>query len=68
MLKAGEKLDEAALVAWMKERLAHFKVPRHVRVVSEFPMTVTGKIRKFAMRDAMVEELGLSRAAAIETA
>jgi len=39
-------------------RLAHFKVPRYVRVVSEFPMTVTGKVRKDQMRQQAIEELG----------
>ena len=68
MLRAGESLDTKELNEWMKERLAHFKIPRNIKVVSEFPMTVTGKIQKFAMRDAMVKELGLDRAAAIETA
>lgn len=68
MLRAGENLDTKELNDWMKERLAHFKIPRNIKVVSEFPMTVTGKIQKFAMRDAMVKELGLDRAAAIETA
>ncbi|MBX9938411.1 MAG: AMP-binding protein [Candidatus Obscuribacterales bacterium] len=68
MLRAGESLNTKELNDWMKERLAHFKIPRNIKVVSEFPMTVTGKIQKFAMREAMVKELGLDRAAAIETA
>lgn len=71
MLKAGQagscNLQEDIIV-WLRERIAHFKVPRHVRFVESFPMTVTGKIQKFAMREAMVEELGLDRAASIETA
>jgi fatty-acyl-CoA synthase len=52
----------------LKERVAHFKIPKHIRFVTEFPMTVTGKIQKFAMRQAMVKELGLEQADAIETA
>ena len=52
------------LRAWCKERLAHYKVPRYVRFVrphlgEEFPMTVTGKLQKFQMRDASIDELGL---------
>ncbi len=41
-------------------RIAHFKVPTHVRIVEEFPMTVTGKIRKVEMREAAISDLGLS--------
>jgi len=39
--------------------LAHYKIPRYVRVVDEFPMTVTGKVRKVEMREVTVTELGL---------
>lgn len=62
------KTLEAELSNWLKNKMAHFKVPRYIRFVSEFPMTVTGKIQKFAMRDRMVKELGLESAASIETA
>jgi fatty-acyl-CoA synthase len=51
--------DEEALREFCRGRIAHFKVPRYVRFVDEFPMTVTGKVQKFKMRDAAVEELGL---------
>ncbi|MFN2252101.1 MAG: AMP-binding protein [Anaerolineae bacterium] len=54
--------------AMCKGRIAHFKVPRYWKVVDEFPMTVTGKIQKFRIRDAAVQELGLQSAASIETA
>jgi fatty-acyl-CoA synthase len=40
------------MLAWCKERISHHKVPARIRIVEEFPMTVTGKIQKFAMRDA----------------
>jgi len=43
-----------------RERIAYFKVPRYIRFVREFPMTATGKVQKFRMREAMVEELGLT--------
>jgi fatty-acyl-CoA synthase len=49
-------------------KLAHYKIPRYVHVVDEFPMTVTGKIRKVEMRDQAVDILGLHAAAATETA
>ena len=67
-LKHGAEVSQEELTDYLKERIAHFKIPRHVRFVSEFPMTVTGKIQKFAMRAAMVKELGLEKADAIETA
>jgi len=67
-LKSGASVESEELIAFLKERVAHFKIPKHVRFVSEFPMTVTGKIQKFAMRDLMVKELGLQQAASIETA
>ena len=41
-------------------QIAHYKIPRYIRFVEEFPMTVTGKIQKFVMRERMIEELGLS--------
>jgi fatty-acyl-CoA synthase len=49
-------------------KLAHYKVPRYVKIVEEFPMTVTGKIRKVEMRAVSVEELGLQSAAAVQNA
>ena len=45
-------LDADEVLAWCKERISHHKVPARIRIVEEFPMTVTGKIQKFAMRDA----------------
>jgi fatty-acyl-CoA synthase len=55
----GSAPDEDAIREFCRGRIAHFKVPRYVRFVDEFPMTVTGKVQKFKMRDAAVEELGL---------
>ena len=54
--------------AFCQGRIAHYKVPRYVHVVDEFPMTVTGKIQKYKLRDAAVVLLGLEDAAAIRTA
>ncbi|WAG81402.1 AMP-binding protein [Metapseudomonas furukawaii] len=53
----GHSATEEELKAWAKERIAHFKVPRHFRFVDAFPMTVTGKIQKFRMREISIEEL-----------
>ena len=50
--------------AFATGRLAHYKIPRYVRIVEEFPMTVSGKVRKVEMRRASIELLGLGDAAA----
>jgi fatty-acyl-CoA synthase len=55
----GVSLTEAQIKEFCQGKIAHFKIPRYVRFVDEFPMTVTGKIQKFQMRDAMCEELSL---------
>ena len=67
-LKAGESMTEDELREFCRGRIAHFKVPQHVRFVAEFPMTVTGKIQKFKIRQAEIERLGLQEAASITTA
>ena len=59
----GETANEDEIRAFCQGQIAHYKIPRYIRFVDEFPMTVTGKMRKFAMRDAMIEELGLQVAA-----
>jgi fatty-acyl-CoA synthase len=61
-------LDAAAVRQFCEGRIAHYKVPRYVRVVDEFPMTITGKIQKFKMRDEAIELLGLHEAASVATA
>jgi fatty-acyl-CoA synthase len=58
-LRNGEKASEDDIKNYCREQIAHYKVPAYIRFVDEFPMTVTGKIQKFVMRDAMVEDLGL---------
>ncbi len=68
MLKTGESADSEEIREYCRGRIAHFKVPRYVKVTTEFPMTVTGKIQKFRMREMAVEELGLQAASQIETA
>ena len=55
------QLTEQAIRAFCQDQITHFKVPRHIRFVEEYPMTVTGKIQKFKMREAMVEELDHQR-------
>ena len=53
-------LDADAVRAFASGKLAHYKIPRYVMVVDEFPMTVTGKIRKVEMREKSAAELGLN--------
>jgi fatty-acyl-CoA synthase len=64
MRDGAEPLDAAAVRAFCDGKLAHYKVPRYVQVVDEFPMTVTGKIRKVEMRERSVDLLGLQSVAA----
>ena len=59
--RAGVQLDEDAVRAFCRDQIAHYKVPRHIRMVQEFPTTVTGKVQKFQMRELMIKELGKSR-------
>jgi len=61
-LKAGASATEEDIRAFCKKSLAHFKVPRYIRFVNEFPQTVTGKIQKFRIRELMIDELGLKQA------
>lgn len=60
--KSGQALDEEAVRAFCKGQIAHYKVPRYIRFVEAFPMTVTGKIQKFKIREAMKDQLGLAEA------
>ncbi len=56
-LQPGQSMTEQELKAFCRDRITHFKIPRHVRFVTEYPMTVTGKIQKFLMRERMAAEL-----------
>ena len=58
-LHPGHHADDEQLRAFCKARIAHFKIPRHFKFVDEFPMTVTGKIQKFRMREISIEEIRL---------
>jgi fatty-acyl-CoA synthase len=64
MKEGATPLTAEAVQEYCDGRLAHYKIPRYVHVVDEFPMTVTGKIRKVEMRQVSVELLGLHEAAA----
>src|SRR3954453_12257541 len=67
-VRDGESVSEDDVREFCSGNLAHFKVPRYVLVVDEFPMTVTGKIQKFKIREVSIERLGLQAAAATVTA
>ena len=56
-LKDGAVTDEEEIRAFCRDRITHFKVPRHMRFVDAYPMTVTGKVQKFVMRQVMVQQL-----------
>ncbi|WP_312163602.1 AMP-binding protein [Phenylobacterium sp.] len=60
VLKPGESLTSEAVREFCKGQIAHYKIPRHIRFVESFPTTVTGKVQKFAMREAMIAELSLA--------
>jgi fatty-acyl-CoA synthase len=58
-LKSGAKMNEDDIKAFCKGKIAHYKVPRYIKFTDEFPMTVTGKIQKYKMRQVSIVELGL---------
>jgi fatty-acyl-CoA synthase len=64
----GASLTDAEVREFCKGKIAHYKVPRYVAVTEEFPMTVTGKIQKFKLRDEAIEMFDLGDAANVETA
>jgi fatty-acyl-CoA synthase len=66
--RAGSTVSEEEIREFCKGQIARFKIPRYVKLVDSFPMTVTGKVQKFKMREVAIEELGLGQAAAIATA
>jgi fatty-acyl-CoA synthase len=67
-LRPGEELGLDELRDYCTGKIAHFKIPRYLRVTDEFPMTVTGKVQKFRMRESSIAELNLQDAAGTRTA
>ena len=61
IVRPGETLTEEEVRAYCQGQIAHYKVPRYIRFVDEMPMTVTGKVQKFVMRERMVDELRMRR-------
>jgi fatty-acyl-CoA synthase len=68
VLHPDGELDEEGVRAFCRGKIAHYKIPRYVRFVAEFPMTVSGKVQKYKMREVSTAELGLEAAAKIVTA
>ncbi len=61
-LHSGEEMTAGELRAFCQDQITHFKIPRYIKFVDDFPMTVTGKVQKYLMREAMAEELAPGRA------
>ena len=67
-LKPGEEATLEEIRQFCQGQIAHFKIPRYIKFVSEFPLTVSGKVLKYQMRETSTQELGLQGAASIQTA
>jgi fatty-acyl-CoA synthase len=67
-LKEGQKVAPEEIKAFCKGKIAHYKIPRYIKFVDGFPMTVTGKIQKYKMREESIRELGLEEVARMKTA
>src|SRR5262249_41893397 len=67
-LKEGQQVGADDLRDFCLGQIAHYKVPRHWKFVDSYPMTVSGKVQKYKLREAAIAELGLAQAAAIRTA
>jgi fatty-acyl-CoA synthase len=67
-LKDGQSVSADDLRDFCRGEVAHYKVPRYWKLADTFPMTVSGKVQKFKLREAAIMELGLAKAAAIQTA
>lgn len=67
-LKSDETATEDEIREFCRDRIAHFKIPQHIRFVESFPMTVSGKVQKFRIREQEIEARDLGRAANIQTA
>jgi fatty-acyl-CoA synthase len=67
-LKDGESATLEGIQEFCRGKIAHYKIPKYIKFVTEFPMTVTGKVQKFKMREIAIKELGLEQEAGIKTA
>jgi fatty-acyl-CoA synthase len=67
-LRPGQELTEDQVREYCQGKIAHYKIPRYVRFTPDFPMTVTGKVQKFKMRETSITEFGLEEASHTRTA
>jgi fatty-acyl-CoA synthase len=67
-LKEGETTTVEELRAFCKGKIAHYKIPRFFKFVNEYPMTISGKVQKYRMREIAIQELGLQELTTIQTA
>lgn len=67
-LKPDVTATAEEIIEYCKDRIAYFKIPRYIKFTDSFPMTVTGKVQKFKMREISTRELGLEAVATIRTA
>jgi fatty-acyl-CoA synthase len=67
-LRAGESATDAEIREFCENKIAHFKIPTYIRFVDAFPLTVTGKIQKFRIRQQEIAERGLEEIAKVKTA
>jgi len=67
-LKAGQSADEAEMHAYCRANISRFKVPRYIKFVTEYPLTASGKVKKFELRQQLIEEMGLQEQANLKTA
>jgi fatty-acyl-CoA synthase len=67
-LREGAQVTDADLVAFCEGRIARYKVPRYWKFTDSWPMTVSGKVQKYKMRETAIAELGLQAAATARTA
>jgi fatty-acyl-CoA synthase len=68
IVREGVSVTEDELRGYCRDKIAHYKIPRYIATCSDFPMTVTGKIQKFKLREQAIEQLGLAAPAGIEIA
>jgi fatty-acyl-CoA synthase len=68
VLRNGDPLTPEDLRAWCQGKIAHFKIPKHIRFVDSYPLTASGKVQKFRIREIEIESLGLQQASMVTTA
>ncbi|MFY9982810.1 MAG: AMP-binding protein, partial [Methanoregula sp.] len=67
-MKQGQSMTEQDVKDFCKGKIAHFKIPRYVVFVNDFPINISGKIQKYLMREESIKKLGLEEAENIKTA